>query len=209
MKLWTLVVGGIGTNCYIVSDGETGAAAVVDPGEDADRILKVLGENKLTLQAIFLTHGHFDHILAVPALKKETGAQVVIHEADALCLTDASLSLGPYRHGTQGIAADVRTRDGQGFSSGKLSFTFLHTPGHTRGSSVLVCEDVIFSGDTLFCGDCGRCDLPGGSYAQMLVSLKRLGELKGDYKVYPGHGAPTTLETERKTNTYMREAMDA
>lgn len=207
MKVWTLVVGGIATNCYIAADEETREAAVIDPGDDAQRILELLRENALTPRYIFLTHGHFDHILAVPELKKETGAQIVIHEADAPCLTDASLSLGPYRRGGQGVPADIRAVDGQAFSLGALTFTFMHTPGHTRGSCVIVCGDVIFSGDTLFCGECGRCDLPGGSYPAMLASLKRLSGLAGDYHVYPGHDAQTTLEAERRTNPYMREAM--
>ena len=207
MKLFSLVVGGIGTNCHIVGDESTKEAAVIDPGEGAGKILSVLGENGLKLKYILLTHGHFDHILAVPAVKEATGAQVVIHESDAYCLTDPRGSLGPRGNGLKGPPADIKAKDGDVFTVGALRFTYLHTPGHTPGSCVILCGDIMFSGDTLFQGDCGRCDLPGGNYGQMLGSLKRLYELEGDYKVYPGHENSTTLNTERKTNSYMLEAV--
>jgi glyoxylase-like metal-dependent hydrolase (beta-lactamase superfamily II) len=168
----------------------------------------VLSDNGLTLKYILLTHGHFDHILAVPALKAATGAQVVIHGEDAHCLTDTRRSLGAYRGGQKPVPADIQASNGSEFSIGSLRLTFVHTPGHTPGSCVILCGDLIFAGDTLFKGDCGRCDLPGGDYTAMLRSLKRLSQLDGDYTVYPGHGDFTTLSAERESNAYMLEARE-
>lgn len=206
MKMIAITVGGIGTNCYIVSGEDTGKAAVIDPGDEAERILSLLKEHGLTLTHILLTHGHFDHILAVPELKAATGAPVVVQEDDAPCLTDPRLSLGSPLRVRTAVPADIRAADKSEFASGTLRFVYLHTPGHTRGSCVILCENAMFSGDTLFKGGCGRCDFPGGDYGMMLRSLKRLRDLPGDYRVYPGHGPSTTLEEERINNAYMIEA---
>jgi glyoxylase-like metal-dependent hydrolase (beta-lactamase superfamily II) len=206
MHIIQLTVGPIQTNCYIVSDGET--AVCIDPGWDAELILSKIRENNLELRYIFLTHGHFDHILAAAKVKNETGARVVIHAKDAGMLENSENSLaGMARVEQEQIKADIAAGDGDIFSSGKLSFKYLHTPGHTPGSSVILCEDAMFSGDTLFSTDCGRCDLPGGDYSEMQRSLRRLYELDGDYAVYPGHDESTTLDTERRVNGDMLRAV--
>ena len=208
MKLFTLPVGMVQTNCYIAADENTGGCAVIDPGGDAVRILGLLKRENLAVKYIFLTHGHFDHILAVPEIKRITGAPVVIHKADTALLSDSRLTGIPVRVPVfEAVSADTTVSGGEDFSVGSLTFSWISTPGHTPGSCCIICGGSLFSGDTLFAGDCGRCDLPGGDYGQMLNSLKALAALPGDYNVYPGHGGATTLDRERKFNNYMREAV--
>ncbi|MDR0293788.1 MAG: MBL fold metallo-hydrolase [Oscillospiraceae bacterium] len=211
----SLVVGVVSTNCYIAADTETREAAVIDPGDKAGLILGRVREKGLTLRYIFLTHGHFDHTLALEEVRRATGAKAVIHEADAVYLRDAGLS-GPFGRAKAITAeADVLTRHGETFPLGAYTFEVLHTPGHTPGSICLRVPapeggtaGVLFTGDTLFEDDCGRCDLPGGDYAAMLASLRLLASLEGDYTVYPGHDVATTLSRERKRNVNMREALE-
>lgn len=199
MKMITLPLGALETNCYVVYDEASKACALVDPGAMPQVILDTLAKNDLTLQKILLTHAHFDHTGALRALhEKFPDVPIYVNAQD----TDETLNM------SQGNLVYTDTfLDGDEISMPPLTFRVLATPGHTRGSSCLICGDTIFSGDTLFEGCCGRTDLPGGDGAQMLASLKRLAELPGDYHVLPGHGEDTTLDRERRTNYYMREAM--
>ena len=187
MEIKTFVVGYVSTNCYIVYDA-SGDAAIIDPGDSVEKLTEFLHEQELKLKYIFLTHGHFDHIMAVPALKAATGAKIVIAAGDADCLTNPARSLsGSVRMRQLPAVADALAEDGDTFAVGDMTFTYLLTPGHTPGCAVILCGGAMFSGDTLFEDDCGRCDLPGGDYEAMLRSLKRLHDLPGDYDVYPGH----------------------
>ena len=188
------------TNCYIVSDPETKKCAIIDPGADSNTILDYIESNKLMPAAIFLTHGHFDHCMALDAVAEATGAPVYIHQKEldrngqkAQRKTTDDVELSFYEEG------DV-------ISIGNLEFTVLDTPGHTPGSVTLICNGALFTGDTLFCGDCGRTDLPGGSREMILFSLRRLAELDGNYEVYPGHEESSTLDNERSFNADMRAA---
>ena len=199
MKMITLPLGALETNCYVVYDEASKACALVDPGAMPQVILDTLTKNDLTLQKILLTHAHFDHTGALRALhEKFPDVPIYVNAQD----TDETLNMS---HGN--LVYTDTFLDGDEISMPPLTFRVLATPGHTQGSSCLICGDTIFSGDTLFEGCCGRTDLPGGDGAQMLASLKRLAELPGDYHVLPGHGGDTTLERERRTNYYMREAM--
>ena len=200
MKISVLQVGPIGTNCYLLEDESTNAAAVIDPGGDGARILDRAKADGVEIKLILLTHAHFDHTGGVAELCKALpGVPVYLHPADAQLL------------GTQvfpAIGVDtVPYGDGDTLTLGSLTISVLHTPGHTPGVVCLQVEDALFTGDTLFQGSMGRTDFPGGSYEQLMASLKRLGQLPGDYHVFPGHMGASTLETERKTNYYMREAM--
>lgn len=202
MKLTSLAVGLIGTNCYLLwDDGAGNAAAIVDPGGNADLILNKVKQEGLDVKMILLTHGHFDHVMGVPdLLAAYPGLPVYITEADYPEARDGS-QFG-YR---MGEVDSVRFYDeGDTVELGGLKIDVLRTPGHTPGSVTLRVEDVLLTGDTLFCGSCGRTDLPGGSYADMQRSLKRLADLPGDYKVYPGHEGPSTLDYERKYNPFMQ-----
>ena len=204
MKVSVMQVGPIGTNCYFLQDEESGLMAIIDPGDDWERILHQVKKAEGEVKYILLTHGHYDHTTAVPDLVKALpGVQVYIHQADA---NGAGSQLFP-------LAAQVKDLnnydEGDTLSLGSLTIEVLHTPGHSKGSVTLKVGDVLFTGDTLFCGSCGRTDLRGGSYEEIMASLKRLGQLEGDYHVCPGHDRTSTLERERKHNPFLLEAMGA
>ena len=200
MKVDMIQVGPIGTNCYILEEG--GRIAVIDPGDEAERILSVLAETGGTVDYILLTHGHYDHTTAVPQLHAALPeAKIYIHQADA---NGAGSRLFPLA----GEVEDLLLYDeGDVLSLGGLTIEVLHTPGHSPGSVTLKAGNVLFTGDTLFCGSMGRTDLRGGSYEQIMASLKRLGELEGDFHVCPGHDRTSTLERERQHNPFLLEAM--
>ncbi len=202
MKIEIMQVGELGTNCYILTDESTGLGAVIDPGADAQRIMARIKADKLDVRYILLTHGHYDHTTAVPELAAQLpDARIYIHQGDA---NGAGGRLFPLA----GQVEDLLLYDeGDALELGGLTIQVMHTPGHSTGSVVLKVENVLFTGDTLFAGSCGRTDLRGGSYEQIMASLKRLGELEGDFHVLPGHDVSSTLERERQTNYYMKEAM--
>ena len=202
MKVSVMQVGPIGTICYFLQDEESGLMAIIDPGDDWERILHQVKKAEGEVKYILLTHGHYDHTTAVPDLVKALpGVQVYIHQADA---NGAGSQLFP-------LAAQVKDLnnydEGDTLTLGSLTIEVLHTPGHSKGSVTLKVGDVLFTGDTLFCGSCGRTDLRGGSYEEIMESLKRLGELEGDFHVCPGHDRTSTLERERKYNPFLLEAM--
>lgn len=199
MKIGAIPVGQLGTNCYIAWDEDTRKCVVIDPGDDADRILSYIKGEDLKVQCIFLTHGHFDHVLAMPRVRDETGAKVYVHSKERVRddFGGARVDLSDCEHYGEGDEITV----------GSMTFRVLETPGHTPGSVALLCGEYIFSGDTLFEGSCGRTDFPGGSWKQMLHSLKRLYDLEGDYVVLSGHGEKTSLDRERRSNMFMREAL--
>ena len=192
MNLKTLALGAYQTNCHILSNGSE--AIVIDPGYEPDTILDSL--EGLTLKAILLTHGHFDHVGAVKELVAETGCEVYIHAAESTM--PPMMTAGPlYYTRTYAEGDTVAPIAG-------AELTVLHTPGHTPGSVCLLWGQELFAGDTLFAGSCGRVDLPGGDPAQMMQSLNRLASLQADYRVHPGHGPSTTLSQEKRYNPYMR-----
>lgn len=196
MKLITLPLGALQTNCYLAAD-ENGTAAVIDPAADASTILRAAQTQGWTIQAIMLTHGHFDHVGAVRALAEALHCPVYLHENE--------LSLPPQLTDGPLYCTDFYA-EGDTVSVGALHFSVLHTPGHTPGSVCLRCENTLFSGDTLFADSCGRTDLAGGSSAQIMQSLARLAALSEDLTVLPGHGEASTLDHERQTNYYLRRA---
>lgn len=197
MLIKTLPVGHLDTNCYIVTNENTLECVVIDPGAESNTILDYLEDNKLTAKAIFITHGHFDHTTALPAVREGTGAPVYVCRKD---------TCAPGLHNMHRLTADDSFHywsEGDEVSAAGMSFTVLETPGHSPGSVTIKCEDVLFTGDTLFRDSCGRTDLDGGDMAKILVSLLRLAALPGDYEVYPGHGDSTTLSRERSFNYYI------
>ena len=200
MLIKTLPVGMLETNCYIVTDEESKKCAIIDPGADSNEILDYIESNSLTPVAIFLTHGHYDHHMALDAVAEDTGAAVYVHESEV------NRSGQGGRHVLQDNGKLSFYKEGDIIDAGNLKFNIMETPGHSRGSVTLMCEDALFTGDTLFRCECGRTDLDGGCEDAMMKSLKRLSELAGDFEVYPGHAEASTLAYERSFNRYMRYA---
>ncbi|MEG0764809.1 MAG: MBL fold metallo-hydrolase [Pseudoflavonifractor sp.] len=197
MRIKQMQVGPIGTNCYLLAD-DLSHCAIIDPGGNAGTILAELKKSGLLPEMILLTHGHYDHTGGVAELRKALGVPVYLHPADKALLGDQIMpDIGPTRDYKGG---DILTL-------GSLALHVIHTPGHTPGGVTLRAEDALFTGDTLFCGSMGRTDLPGGSYEEIMLSLKCLGRLPGDYRVLPGHEGSSTLEEERKTNYYLVQAL--
>ena len=195
LKISALALGAYQTNCYIIHDEASTSCCVIDPGYDADLVLDKLASLGLTLEAILLTHGHFDHVGAVKELAAETGCAVYLHPEDLTM--PPMMTAGPLYY-TSTYAEGTR------LSLAGLDIAVLHTPGHTPGSVCLLVENTIFSGDTLFQGSCGRTDLPGGDWATITKSLRRLAALEGNFWIYSGHGGSTTLRDEKKYNPYIR-----
>lgn len=190
-----LPLGSYQTNCYLAWGERSDECIVIDPGYEPEAVLQAAENAGKTIAAILLTHGHFDHVGGVQEIVKTIGCPVYLHENE-LSLPE-SFTAGPlyYTH-TYG--------EGDVLTLGGLSLRVLHTPGHTPGSVCLVAEDTMFSGDTLFMDSIGRTDFPGGSMATMLHSLDRLTSLPTNYRVFPGHGPETTLDTEKQFNPYLK-----
>lgn len=200
----TVPVGPIDTNCYLIGDEKENVCAVVDPGGSPERVLAMIERSGLKPIVIFLTHGHWDHVGAIPSLlEKYPELPVFAHEKE-LCPADE-----PNPHYFFPHAGKNQRTYGQGavIWVGSLEVKVLHTPGHSAGSVTLLVEDCMFSGDTLFAMSCGRSDLPGGNTDELMASLAVLGKLEGNYKVYPGHEEDSELDFERKNNPYMRRAL--
>ena len=203
MNVSSLQVGPIMTNCYILCDETANVCAVIDPGDEPDRIEKAVAQTGCELTAIYLTHGHFDHCTGVDGLLAlHPDLPVYIHSNDAVDGRGGDLKFPRLSEKNQRYY-----QEGDTLTLGTLTLSVLETPGHSSGSVCLVVNDVIFAGDTLFCMSCGRTDFPDGSYPAILRSLARLARLPGDYKVYPGHERATTLDFERNHNPYMRQGL--
>ncbi|MDY0220860.1 MAG: MBL fold metallo-hydrolase [Desulfobacterium sp.] len=206
MIIKKLEVGPIMANCYILGCESTGEAVVIDPGDEADRILMALAESNLKVKYIINTHGHFDHVGANAHMKKVTGAKLMIHLDDEPMLKDlskAAASFGLRAENSPG--ADIHLADGDEISFGNITLTVIHTPGHSRGGVCLHTPGVLFSGDTLFAGSIGRTDLPGGDYDTLIRSIKtRILGLDSGTIVYPGHGPETSILQEERMNPFLR-----
>jgi len=203
-----LIVGPIATNCWIYPLGEK-EAAIIDPGGEAEVIVQVVEKLSLVPRYILLTHGHFDHIAAVPQLAQVFAqARIAVHRLDAQYLGPDAYSV--HSASIKAAIGDTSFIDGlsvvpepdilleEGETIGP--FTVLHLPGHTPGSCAFWDKEAgaLFSGDTLFRGDCGRTDLPGGNEDAIIASLRRLLTLDAAIEVYPGHGGTTTIARERR-----------
>ncbi|MCL5960319.1 MAG: MBL fold metallo-hydrolase [Chloroflexi bacterium] len=200
-------VGMLETNCVLAVCPDTREAIVVDPGDDAPRIMKVVEKLGATVKYIVDTHGHPDHVLANAEVKAMTGAKLGIHPLDAKMLESAPPELTfwltkPYQPATP----DFYLNEGDKITIGNVTFDVLHTPGHTRGHISLVTDEVAIVGDVLFFQSIGRTDFPGGSFEQLAESIRaKLFTLSDATRVYPGHGPSTTIGDEKKFNPFVGE----
>jgi hydroxyacylglutathione hydrolase len=208
MLLNTVVVTEFMTNCFILGDEQTHQAIVIDPGGEADKILRQIDSMGLTVMAVVNTHAHVDHIGAIRQIKDVTGAQIMMHEAE-LPLLQAASRMGRLFgiRIEQPPDPDRFLSEGEVISLGDgISLSVLDTPGHSPGGISLITSDkkLCFAGDTLFAGSIGRTDLPGGDYHMLIASIKtKLLPLGDDMKVLPGHGPATTLGAERRYNPFL------
>jgi glyoxylase-like metal-dependent hydrolase (beta-lactamase superfamily II) len=204
-NLAIIQAGPLGTNCYLVSDPATLETLIIDPGGEADRIIKVIKAKKLVPVAIVNTHGHADHTGANTTIKNTFGINIYTHEAEEELLNDPAMNGSSMLPGSMASAteADVLLKDGEEIKAGSLVFKVMHTPGHTPGGMCLQLEDAIFTGDTLFRGDIGRSDLPGGDEELLMKSLQLFRKYPRNTVIYPGHGPSSTLEKEFSDNPYL------
>lgn len=209
-RVHVLPVGPLQENCSIVEYPAGATAAVIDPGDEGEAILAFLAERGLSLAAILLTHGHFDHVGAVGILKERTGARVHAHAGDAELIRNAG------RHGAlYGIPVDpvpppdALVADGDEIPFGEGAFRVLHTPGHSAGSVTYLLGGWAFVGDLIFAGSIGRTDLPGGSMPTLLASVReKIFTLGDDVVLVPGHGPDTTVGRERRSNPFFEGDRD-
>lgn len=208
MILESVPVGMLMCNCVIVGDEATKRAIVIDPGDEVEKISALLDKHGLTVAAIVATHGHIDHVGGIAALKKLTGAPAMLHEADAPMYENLALQAQWLGVPTPAITQiDKYLTDRQQLELGKQKLEVRHTPGHSPGSVSLVAPDdvpTIFAGDTLFAGSIGRTDLWGGSFDEIIRSIRgTLLSMPDESIVLPGHGPRTTIGLERATNPFL------
>ena len=207
MEYLSLMLGSLATNCYLLKLGD-GKCVIVDIGEGAPVLLRRLETEKLTPCAILLTHGHFDHIAGVEQVREKFQIPVYLHALDVPMLSDRNANLAYWISDSpfQAVQAWQTVADGQTLTIAQKDFTLIHTPGHTPGGCCYYFpyENVVFSGDTLFCTSVGRTDFPGGSMSDIIRSIKeKLMTLPDRTTVYPGHNDVTTIENERMYNPYL------
>lgn len=203
LQIKRMQVGQIGTNCYLLEDPDAKLCAVIDPGDNADGIDREIRKAGLSLSMILITHGHFDHVLAVPGLlAKWPDIPVYVHKKEVNWegKGDQYMLLGP-------VPAIKTVGEGDVIDFSGHPIQVLHTPGHSPGSVCYLVGDILFAGDTLFAGSCGRTDFIGGSVSQILMSLKRLAGLEGNLRVCPGHDRLTSLDAERASNPFVLQAL--
>jgi glyoxylase-like metal-dependent hydrolase (beta-lactamase superfamily II) len=205
VKISVHSVGAFAETCYLVVDEEANAAALIDPGAEGDRIVRAVQASGATLEAIWLTHAHVDHVGGIAAVKRVWDVPVHLDPLDALVYASARRAAEMY-----GLLPfddpppfDRELADGSQLRLGSLAFDVLHTPGHAPGHAVFVGHGVMFAGDLLFAGSIGRTDLPFSKPADMTRSLERVSHLPERTVVYPGHGPSTTVGDELRTNPFL------
>ena len=204
-----LPVGPLQCNCSLIGDEQTREAMVIDPGDQIEDILRILGEEKLQLKQIVITHAHIDHVGGAMKLKAATGAPILMNQSDFALLKMLDMQAAWVGMKPPGpVQIDEGIGDGRVLEIGEIRSNVIHTPGHTEGSICLYFPDQkkLIAGDTLFAGSIGRTDLPGGSLEKIMSSLRaRVLVLPDDTLVIPGHGGQTTIGDERETNPFLQK----
>ena len=205
IEISAITVGPLQENCYLVMDTASRDAVLVDPGDESDRIIDVLQSNQARLTAIWLTHGHVDHVGAVAPLVGAFGVPVYLHPSDLPLYERAAVTGRMYGMSfEQPAAPDHELREGDSVVCGTVSFQVIHVPGHSPGQVAFVGSGVCLSGDLLFAGSIGRTDLPLSNPADMHRSLLKISALADDVVVLPGHGEVTTIGREKASNPFLR-----
>ena len=205
MILRVLEVGSFAANCYIAACAETREGVIIDPGSEGPQIIRAVEDEEIKIKFIINTHGHVDHVGANAHVREATGAPILIHREDGDMCRKPHASLSVFAGTLKLAEPDRLLEDGDVLEVGKLSFEVIHTPGHTRGGISLKAGNILFTGDTLFAGSIGRTDLPGGSYRQLIASIKdRILPYPPDTLVYPGHGPASTVGEEKQANPFLR-----
>jgi hydroxyacylglutathione hydrolase len=212
-KIECVVVGPIQCNCYILSDSISGKACLIDPGAESKELLSFLQKRKLDLQAILITHAHIDHVGGIEMVHREFSAPVYYHAGDRFLYENIAMQAQLFGVMPKDLQADQpkvgegSLADHQRFACGDKEIRVIHTPGHTPGSSCFQAmgeSGAVFTGDTLFQHSIGRTDLWGGSFEEIMKSIKtKLLTLDDQLPVYPGHGEPTTIGIERRQNPFL------
>jgi hydroxyacylglutathione hydrolase len=195
--------------CYLIGDEQRGEALVIDPADDADRLIAIADEHGVKITSILNTHYHVDHTMGNAEMTRRTGAKIIIHEAEAYALTHPDPQIIALFQAEPSPPANTLVNDKDTIGIWAIRLQVLHTPGHSPGSISLHLDGMVFTGDTLFVGDVGRTDLAGGSWETMEASIRqRLFTLPDETVVFPGHNygaTPTsTIQRERLTNAALR-----
>jgi len=206
LQIETIIVGPLFSNCYIVWDDEEKIGLVIDPGEDAEKILQCIKELNIEIKYILATHGHFDHVGAVATVKRETLAAFLAHEEDMFFIEDGEDAAMRWGFTIEPPPNPDRfINDGDELEIGRFKFKVIHTPGHSPGGVSFLHKNILFCGDTLFQGSIGRTDFRKGSFEELARSIKkRLYTLPDDTIVYTGHGPTTTIGSEKRSNPFVR-----
>ncbi len=204
LNIQAMTLGALATNCYLVSDPESGQAVIIDPAAPSTQLTGACESHGI--QLIVLTHAHADHIGGVSSVHRSTGAPVCLHSEDLALYSDPVANLTQFTGAELDLPeVDCILADDDRIRVGGHILRVRHTPGHTPGSIILVGSGVAFTGDTLFAGSIGRTDLPRGSHSQIVQSLQgNIKNLPPKTIIYPGHGPKTDMDTELRTNPFLQ-----
>ncbi len=205
-EMQSMVLGMVGTNCYLLINTQTRETVIFDPGDEGERIARYMEREGLKPAAILLTHGHFDHIMGVPALVSKYGLPVYVHEEEAALMADPAQNACAMIGASVSLKADRLIKDNDVLTLAGAAIRVLYTPGHTKGGVSYYIEDIhaVVCGDTLFEGSIGRTDLPTGSMGTLIRSIReKLFVLDDDVTVLPGHGGQTTIGWEKQHNPFV------
>jgi glyoxylase-like metal-dependent hydrolase (beta-lactamase superfamily II) len=207
MKISSLVVGPFQENTYLVEDRETNDAVLIDPGDEGDRIVEMVVRSGANLTAIWVTHGHLDHVGGIAAVKRRYDVPIYLHAADQMLYGEGAIRAAAlYRVPFEPPPPATHTlAEGDTLRVGGMLFDVWHTPGHSPGHVILHGQGVMFGGDLIFAGSIGRTDLPLGDPGAMMHSLKRVARIPNDLTIHPGHGPSTTLDRERTSNPFLTD----